>query len=185
MRRVGFPREFVGVQPGCFFPVGDPVPAIFLGRGRWRGGGALHTFVDDYRQEFFWRRPQEGRLVASLARIVTAPDFTVWDDDPRAMREHQAWRSAVVAAYWRQGGVKVLPVISFDSGAYRYVEKGSTWAIRGPSRVGEARWREGVQTFMEKAEVGRLVVFGRALPWLETLAIPVEMRRLQPATREG
>jgi len=183
---VGFPRELVGVQPeGGFYPVTEAVPAVFLGRGRWKGGGALHWFVDDYRQEFCWRRPQEGRLVASLARIVTAPDFTVWDDDPKAMREHQAWRSALVAAYWREVGVRVLPVISFDSGAERYVKPGSTWAVRGPSGASESRWKAGVSEFCDKARVARLVVFGRALPWLDTLGIPLELRRLQPATKEG
>lgn len=185
MRRVGFPDAFRGIEPIMFYPVSDPVPAIFLGRGRWKGGGALHTYVDDYRQEFFWRRPEEGRLVAQLARVVTAPDFTVWDDDPETMRRYQAWRSALVGAYWRQGGVKVLPVISFRSGIADYVNPGSTWSIRGPSARSEAFWIRSLGEFLENATVGRLVVFGRAIDWLDTLGLPVERRRLQPVARDA
>lgn len=184
MRRVGFPAEFLGVEPGVFFPVGDPVPSVWQGRGRWNGGGALHTFVDDWRQEFFWRRPQEGRLVASLARIVTAPDFTVWNDDPQTIREYQAWRSAVVGAYWRQVGVKVLPVISFNSGAERYVRPHSTWAIRGPRPAAAGVWLDNLRRFVDAAQVGRLVLFGRAPDEVGLLGVPVEQRRLQVVVRD-
>lgn len=184
-RRVGLPVELLGVRPGVWFPVCDPVPVHWQGRGRWKGG-PLHCFVDDYRQEFFWRRPGEGRLVASLAGVVTAPDFSVWRDDPPEWRRYQAWRSAVVAAYWRQVGVRVLPVVSFGSGAHEYVAPGSTWAIRAPRSDEQGVWLWEVQRFCDEAKVGRLVVFGRRFPSLDLGApCPVEWRVLNPSTRAG
>lgn len=177
-RCVGLSGALVNVNPGGFYPVDWPVPETFTGRGRWRSG-ALHTFVDDYRQEFCWRNPEQGLLVAIAAGVCTAPDFTIWLDDPVEWRRFQAWRSALVAGYWSAWGVHVLPVISFGSGCEDYVSSGSTWAVRGPGRRSDQRawWRQLVG-FVERVDVGRLVVFGKEVPECQELGVPVLNRRL-------
>jgi len=190
MRRVGLPSEFVCVKPGAFYPVDRPLPDGFQGRGRWVAG-PMHTFVDDWRQELFWRRPVEGLMIALAAGCVTAPDFTSWLDDPPEWREHQAWRAAVVAGYWSAHGVDVLPVVSFRSGAHQYVDPGSTWAVRSPGRGTDAQaWSERLAEFVECARVGRLVLFGhqsaaRLVVWGQLVGVPVEVRRLIGQAREA
>ncbi|MDR3158403.1 MAG: DUF4417 domain-containing protein, partial [Zoogloeaceae bacterium] len=126
MRRVGFPREFLDVgSPLVFFAPGHlpEIPEHWSPRGRWRSG-AMHTFCDDYRQEFFWRRPLDGALVAMAAGFVTAPDFSVFQDDPPEWAAYQCWRSAVVAAYWQSFGARVLPVVAFGGHPERFVPRG-------------------------------------------------------------
>lgn len=180
-RCVGLSRVLVDVMPGAYYPCDWPVPEVFAGRGRWKAG-PLHTFVDDYRQEFYWRKPQEGLMVAIAAGVCTAPDFSVWNDDPAEWRRYQAWRSAMVAGFWSAWGVRVLPVVSFDSGAWEYVAPGSTWAIRSPGRsAGAVRgWYKQLSWFCRQANVGRLVVFGRELPGLqEFIEVPVSNRSLR------
>jgi len=190
MRRIGLPSEFVGVTPGAFYPVARPVPDGFQGRGRW-AAGPMHTFVDDWRQELFWRRPREGLMIALAAGTVTAPDFTSWVDDPPQWREHQAWRSAVVGAYWAAHGVDVLPVVSFESAAHQYVGPGSTWAVRSPGRGTDARsWVDRLAEFVQLAGVGRLVLFGhqsaaRLIVWGQLVGVPVEVRRLMGQARQA
>lgn len=166
VRRLGLPEEFIGVKPDVYLDPGTEIPLLWLPRGRWRGGPiAMHTFTDDYRQEFFWRRPVEGAIVAVSSGICTAPDFSVYPDDPMQWAQHQAWRSAVIATYWQELGCRVLPVVSFGSGIERYVRRGSMWAVRGPARGGdEALYRAGIEAWARKARPGGLVVFGRALP---------------------
>lgn len=93
MRRVTFPAVFLGLRP-FIRSTSFEVPETFAPRGRWKSG-PMHTFVDDYRQEFFWRRPSDGLFVALAARIVTAPDFTIYTDDPPEWRQYQAWRSCL------------------------------------------------------------------------------------------
>jgi hypothetical protein len=165
-RCVGLSSSWLNVTPGTFYPVEWPVPQVWTGRGRWRDG-PMHTFVDDWRQEAFWRRPQEGAMVAIAAGDCTAPDFTVYTNDPEPWRRFQAWRSAMVAGYWSSWGVRVMPVVSFASGCHEYVRPGSTWAIRGPARSDAGEWLRQVSAFVELARVGRLVVFGRYLVELE------------------
>ena len=126
-RRIGLPPAFkTSESPLLFRDPSLPVPDVFAPRGRW-SNGPMHTFTDDYRQEFFWRRPQEGLLVALSAGTVTAPDFTVWTDDPAPWAQYQAWRSAVVAQLWQDNGVDVLPVVSFKSNAHQWAKRGSAW----------------------------------------------------------
>jgi len=181
-RRHGLPVVLRGVDPGCYYPVDWPLPVAFSGRGRWRGG-PLHLFVDDYRQEFFWRRPEEGLLVASAAGVVTAPDFTAWVDDPWPWGLYQGWRSALVAGYWQAAGVRVLPVVSFGTDAFVHVRAGSTWAIRGPVGGREQPWLDRLQDFHQCANIGRLAVFGRVPEGIEALGVEIVSRRLQLSGR--
>jgi hypothetical protein len=178
MRRVGFPVDFLSVgSPLVYFdPVGlVEMPQKWLPRGRWQGG-AMHTFCDDYRQEFFWRRPGEGVLVAIAAGYVTAPDYTVYSDDPEEWALYQCWRSALVAAYWQKFGVKVLPVVAFKGKPYRFVPKGSVWAVRGPGRGSDVGvWRSEIEIFCRCALPHSLVVFGNKVAGLP---VPVIARPL-------
>lgn len=174
-RCVGLPKIFRDYQNPAVFRSPDlPIPEVYSPRGRWISG-AMHTFTDDYRQEFFWRRPHEGLIVACCAQAVTAPDFTVWTDDPSVWAEFQAWRSAVVAQFWSDHGCDVLPVISFGSSCYRWVLPGSAWAVRGPVR-GASSWRDQIFRFIDSAHPALLVVFGNSPA--DSLPVPVVHRRL-------
>lgn len=178
MRRVGFPVELRGVAPLVRAQVFD-IPESFTGRGRWQSG-PMHTFVDDYRQDFFWRRPAEGLLIAAAAGFVTAPDFTIYNDDPVTWRGYQAWRSAMVAAYWQAAGVKVLPVVSFGSGCAELVERGAIWAVRAPNRYCTS-WLWDLERWAKEAKPAGLVVFGRRVA--VELGIPVIYRQLSGKCR--
>lgn len=167
VRRVGFPSELGCVEfEEVFFDPIHAIPDAWLPRGRWSAGGvALHTFCDDYRQEFFWRRPFEGLIVASAARVCTAPDFTVWSDDPSEWASYQVWRSATIAAFWQRHGVSVLPVVTFAGRPEKYVKAGSAWAVRGPSRgVDRDKWLDSLASWSAFAFPGLLVVFGNSIP---------------------
>lgn len=175
MRRVGLPVEFADVRGRYGFS--GTVPELFTGRGRWVDG-PMHTFVDDWRQEFFWRRPSEGAIVAVAAGVVTAPDYTAWTDDPYEWRVWQAWRSATVARYWSGLGVSVLPVVAFGVDQSRWVEPGSTWAVRAPSSDA-GRWLSELEAWAACVSPARLIVFGRELPGGLRLPCPVSYRRLR------
>lgn len=51
MRRCGFPHEFRGDFEPVFRSPELPIPDAWAPRGRW-SHGPLHTFTDDYRQDF-------------------------------------------------------------------------------------------------------------------------------------
>lgn len=172
-RRVGFPDAFRGVTLSVFRSPDLPIPDRFAARGRWTSG-PLHTFCDDYRQEFFWRRPEEGLLVALTAGVATAPDFTVWTDDPAEWADYQVWRSALVASYWQAHGVDVLPVVTFAGNPARFVHPGSAWAVRGPTEA-TPEYLDRLAAWADSCRPGLLVVFGRSLP---DIGVPMVQRAL-------
>lgn len=172
-RRVALPSVFRGLVPVLFRSPELEIPVVYSARGRWRSG-PMHTFSDDYRQEFFFRRPEEGLIVATSARNVVAPDFTVWTDDPQEWADYQVWRSAVVAAYWHAHGVDVLPVVAFAGRPSRFVLPGSAWAIRGPT-VPDDDFMRAITDWARDCSPSLLVVFGRSIPHF---GVPMVNRRL-------
>lgn len=184
-RRIGYPEAFRNVDPSTLWC--DPKTAIpdeWAPRGRWRIGQAMHTFTDDYRQEFFWRRPEEGALIATAAHVCTAPDYTVWVEDPDEWARHQAWRSAVVGAFWQSRGVTVIPVMSWCSALQDYIAPGSLWAVRGPRRDDNGSWRERAAVFEDTLEPGAVLVFGNE-PSAGAFSCPVIRRPLNSSKVEA
>lgn len=178
MRRCGFPHEFRGEFEPVFRSPDLPIPDAWAPRGRW-SQGPLHTFTDDYRQEFFWRRPGEGLIVALSAGICTAPDYTVYNDDAPEWAAHQFFRSLVVAQYWQAQGVDVFPVVQFHGVKSDRYAPGSAWATRGPRSFFDFDYIDRMCRFCEQREASALVVFGKCPPELpEKLSIPVYTRAL-------
>lgn len=158
-RRVGFPHA-LGLRALPRAVAADSVADAYLPFGR-HGQMPFHTFVDDWRLEQFWRRPQEGLIKALASGYAVAPDFTVFDDDPEEWAEYQVFRSAMIGQYWSSHGVAVLPVVAFRGRPERYVLPWSVWAVRGPSAGDEELWLDGVRRFVADSKPSSLVVFGR------------------------
>lgn len=181
------PHSYLGIE-AAVDAIGFDVPEHFTPRGRWKNG-PLHTFVDDYRQEFFWRRPEEGLLIALAAETITAPDFSVFEQDPQPFKDYQAWRSVLIATYWQQHGVQVLPVVSFGTPLERWVRPGSTWAVRGPAKANHDLFIQRLQEWSERVFPARLVVFGNPVPQgsiaAEILSRPLFSSMCRTAHKEG
>jgi hypothetical protein len=169
-----------------------PLSIPFRGRGRWRPGDYLHFFVDDYRQEFCWRHPEEGKIVALAAGVVTAPDFSIFAQDPEVWRNYQAWRSALIGAYWQESGVTVIPVVSFHAPVM--VAPGSWWAIRAPSYGAASSWRRLLCEWHETAQAAGVLVFGRIpspdhfaepLDFVQIRNLPLRPQQVEAAQKEG
>jgi hypothetical protein len=183
-RRVGFPVDFLGVEPSLFFDPGIAIPEFWMPRGRWKSG-PMHLFCDDYRQDFFWRRPMEGVVVALNAicpdgsAMITAPDFSVFSDDPAEWALYQCWRSALVGTFISSFGVNVIPVVAFRGFPERFVRKGSVWAVRGPSRYEKVDfWLHEMGQFESRASPSLIVVFGNQVETSGVLSTPVIGRKL-------
>lgn len=150
--------------------------------GRLGAGGhvdARHCFVDDYRLEHLWRRPGQGLVKAIDAATITAPDFTIDESFPAELVQYQVWRSRVLAAYWQEYGVTVIPVLqwgcpeSFPLCA-RGIAQGSVVAVRGPQRGTESKWVIGAQYMLDRIQPQLVLHFGRKSDvWPKALYFPL------------
>lgn len=75
----------------------------------------VHFFIDDDKFEVVWNRPsvslhafQDGNAWA-----VCSPDFSMYSDFPEALLIYQVWRSRVLARYWSDNGLRVIPTVMF------------------------------------------------------------------------
>jgi hypothetical protein len=104
-------------------------------------GDCLHFFLDDYRFETVWSKPE--RPVTRLQRVGLSltPDFSLWRQMPRVMQLWQVYRARWCGAWMLANGIDVIPSVSWsgpESRAFAFtgLTPGGTVAI---SAVGTRR----------------------------------------------
>lgn len=75
----------------------------------------VHFFIDDYRFLRLWNAPVKYTGLLKKFRCVFSPDFSLYTDYPRAMQIYNHYRKHVLAAYWQNEGVTVVPTISWST----------------------------------------------------------------------
>ena len=154
--------------------------------GRFGSGGiydARHCFVDDWRIEHLWRRQGQGLAKSICQGIMTAPDFTIEKYFPFPVAMYQVWRSRVLARYWQDHGVTVVPVLQWGSEnifpvCARGIDKGSVVAVRGPQKGTEKDWLKGASYMKCVIRPSLVLHFGRKIDiWDNVLFIPLHSRR--------
>jgi len=136
---------------------------------RFGSGGvaeARHCFVDDWRLEHLWRRQGQGLAKAIFNGVMTAPDFTIEKDHPIPFANYQVWRSAVLAKYWQDNGVVVVPVLQWGNPSQydlclSSIVEGSVVAVRGPQRGTESEWIKAAIRIQELLRPQIVLHFGR------------------------
>ena len=68
-----------------------------------------HFFVDDYQFERVWKNPDNYVSMLRKFKAVAAPDFSVSDDFPTAIKIYNEYRKAWLTRYFQEQGVCMLP----------------------------------------------------------------------------
>lgn len=109
-------------------PTGEPVAAV-------------HFFLDDYRFETVWSKPERGLSRCRAVGAALTPDFSLWTNMPLVMQLWQVYRSRWCGAWLLHHGVQVIPTISWSTEpsyafAFAGITPGSVVAV---STVGTRR----------------------------------------------
>lgn len=72
----------------------------------------VHFYIDDYQFERVWRQPEKYAAMLKRFQCVTAPDFSLYVDAPKAVNIWNVYRSRLLASYFQRCGIKVLPSAS-------------------------------------------------------------------------
>lgn len=132
---------------------------------------AVHFFLDDYRFEVVWSKPNRGLLRPLAVGSALTPDFSVWTNMPRAMQIWQTYRSRWCGAWMAHHGVTVTPTVSWAGTdtydfAFTGIARGSVVAV---STVGilqdagsQALFRKGYRAMIEAIDPSTVLVYGRA-----------------------
>lgn len=136
-------------------------------------GDAVHFFLDDYRFETVWSKPERG--LARCQRVGTAltPDFSLWTTMPRAMQVWQVYRSRWVGCWLAHHGVQVIPTIGWStSDSYEFAFAGvPTGSVVAISTVGVQHdplarelFAEGYAAMLHHLLPSTVLAYGKLLP---------------------
>lgn len=132
----------------------------------------IHFFLDDYKFESVWSRPDQTlSRIKKIGRALT-PDFSLYMDYPIALQIYNVYRNRWLGCYWQENDIEVIPTVSWSGEesfdfCFEGVEKHSTVAI---STVG-VRGKEvkenfilGFEEMIRRIEPKDLVVYGESMP---------------------
>lgn len=134
-------------------------------------GTAAHFFLDDYRFETVWSKPERPLPRLKKVGVALTPDFSVWADMPLAMQLWQVYRSRWCGAWMIHHGIDTIPTISWSGPesfdfAFAGVATGSVVAVSSVGiRGDEATWayRKGLDTMVQRLDPEVVLVYGRSL----------------------
>ncbi|MFE5505128.1 DUF4417 domain-containing protein [Amycolatopsis japonica] len=78
-------------------------------------GAAVHFFLDDYRFEVVWSKPERGLSRCRSVGAALTPDFSLYRDMPLVMQLWQVYRSRWCGAWLLHHGVTVVPTVSWST----------------------------------------------------------------------
>ena len=112
--------EDVDVDGDFGMPVIEPysgeIPARFIPFNKARTerdcNCGVHFYIDDYQFERVWRQPEKYAAMLKRFRCVTAPDFSLFVDAPKAVNIWNVYRNRLIASYFQKCGINVLPSAS-------------------------------------------------------------------------
>lgn len=79
--------------------------------------GAVHFFLDDYRFETVWSRPNKALEALAPYRTLLSPDFSLYRDWPLMLQLWNTYRSRWCGRFWQEQGFTVIPAVSWSTAA--------------------------------------------------------------------
>lgn len=131
---------------------------------------ACHFYLDDYRFERVWNKPEMYLDILSDYKAVIQPDFSLYRDMPVPIQKWNKYRSNLLAAYWAAKGIPVVPnLVWSDESSYEWCFEGipknsvvSTTAL-GAIRDKEAyaMWKDGFTAALEATQPHTVLFYGQ------------------------
>jgi hypothetical protein len=134
--------------------------------------GYVHFFIDDYQFDRVWRNPERYLALLSRYKGIVAPDFSLFIDMPIAMQIWNVYRNRVIAAYYAQSGIDVIPSAGWsDERSYSFCFEGlpkySTIAISTNGCLSSKQsiyyFTEGFNKMLEVLKPTTILSYGRSV----------------------
>jgi len=130
----------------------------------------VHFFIDDYQFDRVWRSPERYLPILSRYKGIIAPDFSLFIDMPLAMQKWNVYRNRVLAAYYANAGIDVIPSIGWgDERSYAFCFEGlpkhGTVALSSSgcltNKISIHYFTQGFNMMMESLEPRAVLYYGR------------------------
>lgn len=132
--------------------------------------GYCHFFLDDYRFERLWARPENYVNALSAYQGMIGPGFSIFTDMPRPMQMWNKYRAMALTNYYQRMGISVVPnlVWSDEESLWYMLEgmpTGGTFCVGTvgmPKADQQARdnFQKGIDATLMTLEPDTLLVYG-------------------------
>ncbi len=146
-------------------------------------GKAVHFYMDDYKFECVWNRPERYLRKLSQYRFVLTPDFSLYTNMPLAMQIWNVFRGQWCGAFWQANGLTVVPSVGWgDERSFAFcfdgIEKGATVAVStlGAKKHKDAYLR-GFEAMLERTRPERVICYSEPFPEMKGRVIPTPYLR--------
>lgn len=147
-----------------------------------RDGDAAHFFLDDYRFETLWTKPERPLTRLQRVGLALTPDFSLWTGMPPVMQTWQTYRSRWCGMWMLAHGIRIIPTVSWSTPAsYRYCFAGiapgsvvaltATGVLRDRDALG--LFGDGYTAMAELVQPSAVLCYGRWPAILDQLSVPV------------
>ena len=140
----------------------------------------IHHFVDDFRFEVLYNKPDKNIDKYKKYRFVLTPDFSLYSEMYLWRQIESVGKNRWVGAYWQKKGLIVIPTISWSNASsfsfsFDGVEKNCVVAI-GMIGCKKSRiaFMKGYNTMLDKIEPEAIICFGEPFPEMEGNIIKVD-----------
>ncbi|MDG4550739.1 MAG: DUF4417 domain-containing protein [Candidatus Contendobacter sp.] len=158
--------------------------------GERQAQAIAHFFLDDYRFESVWTKPDQGLSKVRRFWAVLTPDFSLYADWPPIVQQWNHYRRQWLGRYWQEHGLRVIPTAnwstpdSFDW-CFAGIPTGQIVALAVPdlrNPITRVHFEAGYRTLQNALAPARILVYGRLPVELHTDAVqefPPDWQRLR------
>jgi hypothetical protein len=112
----------------------------------------VHFFLDDYKFDEVWNKPERELERLSQYSQLLSPDFSVYTDMPSPLQIYNTFRNRWCASYWQFNRMAVIPTLSWGGeDTYRFCFDGiECGCIVAVSTLGVSDSHEGFLSGFKK-----------------------------------
>jgi hypothetical protein len=133
-------------------------------------GCGVHFYIDDYRFERVWNKPEVYIDMLRKFDCVLTPDFSTYTDMPLPVQEFNIYRNLAFGRMMQDSGIEVIPSLSWsDKRSYKFFESypiNSTLAVStvgcGKKAAHRELFQQGLDEAIKRLEPTTLIVYGKA-----------------------
>ncbi|MBO4844727.1 MAG: DUF4417 domain-containing protein [Lachnospiraceae bacterium] len=140
----------------------------------------VHFFIDDWRFETLYNKPDRSIETLSKFRFVLTPDYSLYAEMPLWRQIESVGKARWVGANWQKHGLDVIPTISwartpsFDF-CFSSIEKNCIVAIGMIGCKSNHRaFMQGYNEMLNRIEPEAVICFGTPFPDMEGNIITVD-----------
>jgi hypothetical protein len=136
----------------------------------------IHFFIDDYKFNGVWNKPDNYVSRLKQYKQLLSPDFSIYADMPRTIQIYNTFRRRWCSVFWQNKGIAVIPAIcwsddnSFDF-CFEGIMEGSIVAVstHGTSSAPGA-FMSGFQCLCEKIKPEKVICFCKPYDEMNSMA---------------